>query len=66
MVVGKAGRADTPTDPAPLDMVETRHQPAPARALAEARSCDYKDAHRQTEDVLAAMIERGWIKQPIR
>ena len=22
-VIGKAGRADTPTDPAPLDMVET-------------------------------------------
>jgi len=23
MVVGKAGRADTPTDPAPMDMIET-------------------------------------------
>ena len=23
MVVGKAGRAETPTDPAPLDMIET-------------------------------------------
>ena len=23
MVVGKAGRAETPTDPAPMDMIET-------------------------------------------
>ena len=36
MVVGKAGRADTPTDPSPLDMVETIDQPAAEGTLDQA------------------------------
>jgi len=62
-VVGKAGRAETPTDPAPPDMVETvvnlrirEHWPK--------RELRYADAHGQTEAILAALIARGWIKQP--
>ncbi len=34
MVVGKGGRADTPTDPSPLEMVETRHHAAAQGVLA--------------------------------
>ena len=37
MVVGKAGRADTATDPAPLDMIETMIDFRPQRFLLAAR-----------------------------
>ena len=42
MVVGKAGRAETPTDPAPIDMIETmvNFRPRdhwPRRVMAEDR-----------------------------
>ncbi len=55
MVVGKLGRADTPTDPAPLDMIETmiefhRREFWPARAITAA------DARRQVEAVAAALV----------
>jgi Cu/Ag efflux pump CusA len=60
LVVGKAGRAETPTDPAPPDMVETiislrPHEWWPRRELA------YHDALLQTEVVLAEMEHGGWI-----
>jgi Cu(I)/Ag(I) efflux system membrane protein CusA/SilA len=60
--VNKAGRADTPTDPAPLEMVETfvNFRPKerwPRRALA------FEDAARQTRFVLAAMEQRGYVQQ---
>src|SRR5207302_734865 len=60
-VVGKAGRADTPTDPAPLDMVETvvdlrPHQHWPRRHLREA------DARAQTGRVLARMQAAGLVR----
>jgi Cu/Ag efflux pump CusA len=53
-VIGKAGRADTPTDPAPLDMVETfvnfrPHELWPKRVLR------FDDAQRQVRDVLARL-----------
>ena len=35
MVVGKAGRAETPTDPAPMDMIETMVELPPPRVLAQ-------------------------------
>jgi len=60
MVVGKAGRAETPTDPAPLDMIETMvdfrlrdHWPK--------RKLRARDAQRQTAAVLDAMVRRGLI-----
>ncbi|HEY4233394.1 MAG TPA: efflux RND transporter permease subunit [Lacipirellulaceae bacterium] len=63
LVVGKAGRAETPTDPAPPDMVETvvnlrtrEHWPK--------RELRFDDAKRQTEAVLAGLIAGHWIKEP--
>ena len=38
MVVGKAGRAETPTDPAPMDMIETMVNFRP-RSSGRAASC---------------------------
>ncbi len=60
MVVGKAGRAETPTDPAPPDMVETvvnlrPHEFWPKRELR------YEDALSQTRAVLDMMAIRDWI-----
>jgi Cu(I)/Ag(I) efflux system membrane protein CusA/SilA len=54
MVVGKAGRADTPTDPSPLEMIETIITLRPKEYWPK-RSLEYKDAHRQATAVLAAL-----------
>jgi len=62
-VVGKAGRAETPTDPAPPDMVETVVNLRPREHWPK-RELHYGDARRQAEDMLDAMVERGWINQP--
>ena len=61
MVVGKTGRADTPTDPSPLDMVETVITLRPKEQWPK-RKLDYKDAQRQTAVVLAALQKRGLIE----
>lgn len=63
LVVGKAGRAETPTDPAPPDMIETVINLRPREHWPK-RELRYADAHRQTDDALTAMIDRGWVKQP--
>jgi len=63
MVVGKAGRAETPTDPAPPDMIETVVNLRPREHWAK-RELRYEDAHRQTEQAFAALMDAGWIKQP--
>ena len=60
-VVGKAGRAETPTDPSPLDMVETvinlrDHELWPKRKLR------FEDATAQTSVVLDALIAKGLIR----
>lgn len=60
-VVGKAGRAETPTDPAPLDMVETIINLRP-RDYWPKRELRYEDALQQSQAVLSAMVERGWIQ----
>ena len=62
MVVGKAGRAETPTDPAPPDMIETVVNLRP-REYWPKRELRYPDAHRQTEAILAALAQRGWIRR---
>ena len=60
MAVGKLGRAETPTDPAPLDMIETmvdfhpRHR-WPARALRPA------DARAQARAVVDRLRAEGWV-----
>src|SRR5206468_5974694 len=59
-VIGKAGRADTPTDPAPLDMVETFVNFRP-KELWPKRVLTFKDAARQMRDVLQVLEERGYV-----
>ena len=62
-VVGKAGRAETPTDPAPLDMIETvinlrDHELWPKRKLR------FEDAVAQTRVVLEALVAKGLLRRP--
>src|SRR5262249_42166587 len=61
-VIGKAGRADTPTDPSPLDMIETFINLRP-EDLWPRRAMKFEDATRQTRRVLAALEERGYVQQ---
>ncbi len=61
MVVGKLGRAETPTDPAPLDMIETMVEFHP-REFWPARSIASKDARSQVTAVIDAMTRRGLIE----
>jgi len=62
-VIGKAGRADTPTDPAPLDMVETFVNFRP-RELWPKRVIRYPDAAWQVERVLDRLIAEGYVAAP--
>jgi Cu(I)/Ag(I) efflux system membrane protein CusA/SilA len=64
-VIGKSGRADTPTDPAPLDMVETFVNYRPPE-LWPKRVLKYPDAERQTRAVLRVLEERGFVTRPPR
>ena len=62
-VVGKAGRAETPTDPSPLDMVETiinlrDHEVWPKRKLS------FGDATAQTKAVLDVLTANGILRAP--
>lgn len=59
-VIGKSGRADTPTDPAPLDMVETFVNYRP-KELWPKRVLKYPDAAEQTALVLTTLEERGYV-----
>jgi len=59
-VIGKSGRADTPTDPAPLDMVETFVNYRP-KELWPKRVLRYKDAEAQTRIVLEDLEKTGYI-----
>ncbi len=59
-VVGKSGRAETATDPAPLDMVETFINFRP-HELWPRRVIKYSDAEQQTRRVLAALEARKFV-----
>src|SRR5207247_1789914 len=59
-VIGKAGRADTPTDPAPLDMVETFVNFRP-KDLWPKRVLKYEDAAKQTRSVLERLEKQGFV-----
>jgi Cu(I)/Ag(I) efflux system membrane protein CusA/SilA len=63
MVVGKAGRAETPIDPAPMDMIETMVNFRP-REFWPRRKLHQGDAERQGWAVLDALIQRGIIEPP--
>lgn len=60
LVVGKAGRAETPTDPAPPDMVETVINLLPEEHWPK-REISYDDALAQTGMVLSELERVGWI-----
>jgi Cu/Ag efflux pump CusA len=59
-VIGKSGRADTPTDPAPLEMLETFVNFRP-KELWPKRAIKYPDAERQVRAMLANLEERGYV-----
>ena len=61
-VIGKAGRADTPTDPAPLDMVETFVNFRP-KELWPKRVLKFADGEQQVKDVLAALESKGYVQR---
>ena len=60
-VIGKAGRADTPTDPSPLEMVETfvNFRPKP---LWPKRVLKYLDAERHVREALQRLQKDGYLK----
>ncbi len=58
-VVGKTGRAETPTDPAPLDMVETVIN-LRSRELWAKRELRYDDAAKQTRLVIEALQKQKY------
>jgi copper/silver efflux system protein len=60
MIVGKSGRADTPTDPSPLDMVESIITLRPKEQWPK-RMLKYADAEKQTAVVLDALQHRDLI-----
>jgi len=59
-VIGKAGRADTPTDPAPLDMVETFVNFRP-KELWPKRVLKYNQAEHQVRSLLTVLQVHGYI-----
>ena len=63
MVVGKSGRADTPTDPSPLEMLETIITLRPKEFWPK-RMLRYADAERQTRVVMEALAGRGLLSRP--
>jgi Cu(I)/Ag(I) efflux system membrane protein CusA/SilA len=58
MVVGKAGRAETPTDPSPLDMIETIVNLRPREHWLK-RKMKVEDAREQTEALVARLEAEG-------
>ncbi len=62
-IVGKGGRADTPTDPSPIEMVETVINLRPKEFWPK-RKLFYEDAKRQAEVVLKSLEDRGLMRPP--
>jgi copper/silver efflux system protein len=62
-VVGKAGRAETPTDTAPLDMIETVIN-LRDRELWTKRKLRFEDAVAQTRVALETLVARGLLRRP--
>lgn len=61
IVVGKAGRADTPTDPAPLDMIETVINLRDQKMWPK-RKLEYSDALLGSKMLLDTLEVNGFIK----
>jgi Cu(I)/Ag(I) efflux system membrane protein CusA/SilA len=62
-VVGKAGRAETPTDSAPLDMIETVIN-LRDREVWPKRKLKFDDAVAQTRVVLGTLEAKGLVRRP--
>jgi Cu(I)/Ag(I) efflux system membrane protein CusA/SilA len=62
-VVGKSGRAETSTDPAPIDMVETVVSLRP-QAWWPKRKMVFEDALAEATVLVREANERGWFKEP--
>jgi Cu(I)/Ag(I) efflux system membrane protein CusA/SilA len=62
-VIGKAGRADTATDPAPLEMVESFINFRPRQHWPK-RVLRFDDAARQTRAVFAGLMVNGFLSEP--
>jgi Cu(I)/Ag(I) efflux system membrane protein CusA/SilA len=60
--INKAGRADTPTDPAPMEMVETFVNFRP-REFWPRRVLGFEDASQQTRRMLSALEQRGYVQE---
>ncbi|MFA6244393.1 MAG: efflux RND transporter permease subunit, partial [Candidatus Hydrogenedentales bacterium] len=60
MVVGKGGRADTPTDPSPLDMIETVITLRPKEHWLK-RKVKFEDAYSETVRVVELLEKQGVI-----
>ena len=63
MVMGKAGRAQTATDPAPIDMIETMINFRP-REMWPRRKLEPGDAQAQSSAALSALVSRGLLSEP--
>src|SRR3977135_4018961 len=59
-VIGKAGRAETPTDPPPLDVCEPFVNCRP-KAMWPKRVLKFEDAAKQTSAALAALESNGYV-----
>jgi len=62
-VVGKAGRAETPTDPSPIEMVETIVNLRP-RDQWPRRHLRFDDAVSRAEDAVGALVAGGFVRRP--
>lgn len=60
-VVGKSGRAETPTDPAPVDMVETVVSLRPEDWWPK-RKLQFDDAVKEAEQVVRGLLAKGILK----
>jgi len=63
MVLGKAGRAESPFDPAPLDMIETMVMLRPQEFWPR-RKLKFDSARRQGDELFAALRESKLIAEP--
>ncbi len=64
-VVGKVGRADTPTDPSGIDMVETVVSLRPKEWWPK-RKVQFNDAMEEAKRLLAALQESGYVRSGLK
>jgi Cu(I)/Ag(I) efflux system membrane protein CusA/SilA len=62
-VVGKAGRAETPTDPSPLEMIETVVN-LRDHAIWPKRKLKFDEVAAQSKVVLETLVSRGLLEHP--